>query len=62
MVLLCFIEFYIDNLCDVYVDVWFDQVEVYFDCIYFVWIGGEGDDVVYYYCIYSLVIFIEFDY
>ena len=38
-----------------------DEVEAHLDETYFAWIGGSGDDAVFYYRIHSPVILIEFD-
>lgn len=59
--LLRLIELYTDNLRDEHAAVWLDQVEAHLDRTYFAWIGGLGDDAVYYYRIHSPVILIEFD-
>jgi Protein of unknown function (DUF3500) len=59
--LLLLIERYVGNLRDDHAEVKMSEVEAHLDRTYFAWIGGTGDDSVFYYRIFSPVILIEFD-
>jgi hypothetical protein len=59
--LLGLIELYVGNLRDGHAEVKMSEVEAHLDETYFAWIGGTGDDSVFYYRIFSPVILIEFD-
>lgn len=59
--LLALVELYVGNLRDSHAEVKMEEVETHLDDTYFAWIGGTGDDSVYYYRIFSPVILIEFD-
>jgi hypothetical protein len=59
--LLGLIGLYVNNLRDGHAAVKMSEVERHLDDTYFAWIGGNEDDSVYYYRIFSPVILIEFD-
>ena len=59
--LLELIGLYVGNLRDGHAAVRMDEVERHLDATYFAWIGGNRDDDVFYYRIFSPVILIEFD-
>ncbi|WP_242158402.1 DUF3500 domain-containing protein [Aestuariivivens sediminis] len=59
--LLLLIQLYVDHMDDGHAKVKMDEVQKYIDDTWFAWIGGSGDDAVYYYRIHSPVIIIEFD-
>jgi hypothetical protein len=52
---------YINNIPDGHARVRMDEVRRHVNSTYFAWIGGVGDDAVFYYRIQSPVILIEFD-
>jgi hypothetical protein len=52
---------YTDKLRSGHAEVWLDAVRQHLDATHFVWMGGTGDDDVFYYRIQSPVILIEFD-
>jgi hypothetical protein len=52
---------YVGNMDDGHAKVKMTEVEKYLDKTYFAWIGGTGEDSVFYYRIHSPVILIEFD-
>lgn len=52
---------YVGNMDDGHAKVKMEEVEKHLDRTYFAWIGGTGDDSVFYYRIHSPVILIEFD-
>lgn len=55
------IEQYVGNLREGHAEVRMSEVEAHLDDTYFAWIGGTGEEDVYYYRIHSPVILIEFD-
>lgn len=55
------IEQYVGNLREGHAEVRMAEVEEHLDDTHFAWIGGTGKEDVYYYCIHSPVILIEFD-
>ncbi|HEX5369883.1 MAG TPA: DUF3500 domain-containing protein [Dehalococcoidia bacterium] len=55
------IEAYVGRLRDGHSQVWMKDVEQHLDETYLAWIGGTGDDAVFYYRVHSPVIIIEFD-
>ncbi len=59
--LLDLIGLYVHNLREGHARVRMAEVEVHLDETRFAWIGGTGDDAVFYYRIHSPVILIEFD-
>jgi hypothetical protein len=59
--LLDLIGLYVGNMRDAHAKVRMSEVEARLDDTYFAWIGGTGDDSVYYYRVHSPVILIEFD-
>jgi Protein of unknown function (DUF3500) len=59
--LLELIDLYVGNMDDGHARVKMDEVEQHLDETYFAWIGGMGEDAVFYYRIHSPVILIEFD-
>lgn len=52
---------YVSNMDDGHAKVKMTEVEKHLDKTYFAWIGGAGDDSVFYYRVHSPVILIEFD-
>jgi hypothetical protein len=52
---------YTGRLRDGHAEVWLDAVRQHLDDTHFVWMGGTGQDDVFYYRIHSPVILIEFD-
>jgi hypothetical protein len=52
---------YVRNMDDGHAKVRMDEVRAQLDRTHFAWIGGTGDDAVFYYRIHSPVILIEFD-
>jgi hypothetical protein len=60
-VLLELIGLYAGNLRDGHAAVRMEEVERHLDATYFAWIGGNREDDVFYYRIFSPVILIEFD-
>ena len=59
--LLDLIGIYVHNMRDEHARVRMEEVEAHLDQTHFAWIGGTGDDAVFYYRIHSPVILIEFD-
>ena len=59
--LLDVIGLYVGNMTDGHAAVRMREIEAHLDDTWFVWIGGTGDDSVYYYRILSPVVLIEFD-
>ena len=59
--LLDLIGIYVHNMREGHARVRMAEVEAHLDDTHFVWIGGTGDDSVFYYRIHSPVILIEFD-
>ena len=59
--LLNLIGLYVGNMREGHARVRMSEVEAHLDGTYFAWIGGTGDDSVFYYRIQSPVILIEFD-
>ena len=55
------IETYVRRLRPGHDDVWMADVTKHLDETYFAWIGGTGDDAIFYYRVHSPVILIEFD-
>jgi hypothetical protein len=55
------IEAYVGRLRSDHAAVWMDDIRAHLDETYLSWIGGTGDDAVFYYRIHSPVILIEFD-
>jgi len=58
---LSLIKLYVDNMDEGHGKVKMEEVGKYIDETYFTWIGGNEDNSVYYYRVYSPVILIEFD-
>jgi hypothetical protein len=54
-------ELYTGRLRPGHAELWLDTVRQHLDETYFLWMGGTGDDSVFYYRIHSPVILIEFD-
>jgi len=52
---------YVGNMREGHARVRMSEVEAHLDDTFFAWIGGTGDDSVYYYRVHSPVILIEFD-
>jgi hypothetical protein len=52
---------YTDKLRQGHAEVWLDAIRQHLDDTYFMWMGGTGDEDVFYYRIQSPVILIEFD-
>jgi hypothetical protein len=52
---------YTDKLRPGHAEVWLDAIRQHVDETYFMWMGGTGDEDVFYYRIHSPVILIEFD-
>jgi hypothetical protein len=52
---------YTDKLRSGHAELWLDSVRQHLDDTHFVWMGGIGDEDVFYYRIHSPVILIEFD-
>jgi len=52
---------YICRVRDGHSDLWMKQVEKHLDSTYFAWMGGFGEEDVFYYRIHSPVVLIEFD-
>jgi hypothetical protein len=59
--LLALISEYITHMDDGHAAVKLDEVRTHLDNTWFAWKGGTASDDVFYYCIHSPVIFIEFD-
>jgi hypothetical protein len=59
--LLALVERFVGNLRDAHARVKMSEVRAHLDATHFAWIGGQGDDAVYYYRIQSPVVLIEFD-
>ena len=59
--LLALINLYIGNLRHGHAEVRMADIEEHLDDTYFAWIGGTGDDAVFYYRIHGPVVLIEFD-
>ncbi len=59
--LLALIGMFVFNMREPHARVRMTEVEAHLDSTYFAWIGGSGDDAVYYFRIHSPVILIEFD-
>ncbi len=59
--LLDLIGLYVGNLPEGHAKVKMEEVEAHLGETYFAWIGGSGDDAVFYYRIHSPVLLIEFD-
>ena len=59
--LLGLIGLFVSNMDDGHAQVKMDEVRAQLDRTYFAWIGGDGDDSVFYYRIHSPVVMIEFD-
>jgi hypothetical protein len=59
--LLAVVGEFVGNMADGHARVKMDEVERHLDDTHFAWIGGTGDDDVFYYRIHSPVILIEFD-
>lgn len=55
------IETYVRRLRSGHDEAWLNAVHKHLDETYFAWIGGTGDDNVFYYRVHSPVILIEFD-
>lgn len=55
------IGLFVGNLREGHAEVRMDEVAAHLDDTYFAWIGGTGDDDVFYYRVHSPVILIEFD-
>ena len=58
---LALIGLYVANMDDGHARVKMEEVEAHLNDTYFAWIGGDGEDAVFYYRIHSPVILIEFD-
>ena len=59
--LLELIELYVGNMRNGHAEVRMDEVERHLDRTHFAWVGGSGDDAIFYYRILSPVVLIEFD-
>jgi hypothetical protein len=59
--LLALVERFVGNMRDGHAKVKMSEVRAHLDDTHFAWIGGQGDEAVYYYRIQSPVILIEFD-
>ncbi len=59
--LLALIGLFVGNLREGHAEVKMEEVRVHLDETHFAWIGGDGDEDVYYYRIHNPVILIEFD-
>jgi hypothetical protein len=59
--LLDLIAEFVRNMRDAHARVRMDEVERHLDATHFAWIGGTGDDDVFYFRVHSPVILIEFD-
>lgn len=59
--LLELIGLYVGNMREGHAAVRMDEVEEHLDRTHFAWVGGTGDDAVFYYRIHSPVVLIEFD-
>jgi hypothetical protein len=59
--LLALVERFVGNLREAHARVKMSEVRAHLDATHFAWIGGQGDDAVYYYRIQSPVVLIEFD-
>jgi hypothetical protein len=59
--LLGLVALYVDNMREPHARIRMSEVESRLDDTYFAWIGGTGEDSVFYYRIHSPVILIEFD-
>jgi len=59
--LLELIGLYVGNMRNGHAEVRMDEVERHLDRTHFAWVGGTGDDAVFYYRILSPVVLIEFD-
>ncbi len=59
--LLALAGLFVGNLSEGHAGVKMSEVEANLDDTHFAWIGGDGDDSVFYYRIHSPVILIEFD-
>jgi hypothetical protein len=59
--LLDLVSLYVSNMDDGHARIRMDEVATHIDDTYFAWIGGTGDESVFYYRIQSPVILIEFD-
>jgi len=55
------IETYVCRVRDGHSDLWLKQVQDNLDSTYFAWMGGFGEEDVFYYRIHSPVVLIEFD-
>jgi uncharacterized protein DUF3500 len=58
---LALIETYVRRLRAGHDEVWLNAVKRHLDETYFAWMGGTGDDNVFYYRVHSPVVLIEFD-
>ena len=52
---------YVGNMDDGHAAIRMQEIERYLDQTYFAWMGGTGDDSVFYYRVHSPVVLIEFD-
>ena len=59
--LLGVIEAFVGNLSEGHANVKMDEVRKHLDRTYFAWIGGTGDQSVFYYRVHSPVVLVEFD-
>jgi hypothetical protein len=59
--LLALIGMFVFNMREAHARVRMTEVEAHLDSTYFAWIGGTGDDAVFYFRIHSPVLLIEFD-
>lgn len=59
--LLLLIAEYVDNIRPDHAHIRMDEIRAHLEDTYFGWIGGVGDDAVFYYRIHSPVVLIEFD-
>jgi len=59
--LLELIGLYVENMRNEHAEVRMDEVERHLDRTHFAWVGGSGDDAIFYYRILSPVVLIEFD-
>ena len=59
--LLDLVEEYVGNMAEARARIRMKEVKAHLDETYFAWIGGTGEDAVFYYRVHSPVILIEFD-
>ena len=55
------VRVYVDNLRPEHAEIRMAEILAHWDDTYFAWVGGTGEDAVFYYRLQSPVIMIEFD-